>query len=191
MLDKILQWDRDAFVYLNSLGIEQYDIFWSTVTKFPPWLPLFAFIIILFFVKFSKREAIAMILTLLVMVVFVGTLTDLTKNVVARLRPNNDEELNTLIRILRSPSGFSFFSGHASSSFSVITLTVLFLRRKFKWVYLFYIWPILFAMSRVYVGVHFPIDLIVGALVGIVSAWLFYRLYWVLISPYLKLNHRV
>lgn len=191
MLDKILQWDRDAFVYLNSLGIEQYDIFWSTVTKFPPWLPLFAFIIILFFVKFSKREAMAMILTLLVMVVFVGTLTDLTKNVVARLRPNNDEELNTLIRILRSPSGFSFFSGHASSSFSVITLTVLFLRRKFKWVYLFYIWPILFAMSRVYVGVHFPIDLIVGALVGIVSAWLFYRLYWVLISPYLKLNHRV
>jgi len=191
MLDKILQWDRDAFVYLNSLGIEQYDIFWSTVTKFPPWLPLFAFIIILFFVKFSKREAIAMILTLLVMVVFVGTLTDLTKNVVARLRPNNDEELNTLIRILRSPSGFSFFSGHASSSFSVITLTVLFLRRKFKWVYLFYIWPILFAMSRVYVGVHFPIDLIIGALVGIVSAWLFYRLYWVLISPYLKLNHRV
>lgn len=191
MLDKILQWDRDAFVYLNSLGIEQYDVFWSTVTKFPPWLPLFAFIIILFFVKFPKREATAMILILLVMVVFVATVTDLTKNVVARLRPNNDEELNTLIRILRSPSGYSFFSGHASSSFSVITITVLFLRRKFKWVYLFYIWPILFAMSRVYVGVHFPIDLIVGALVGIISAWLFYRLYGVLISPYLKLDRRV
>ena len=191
MLDKILQWDRDAFVYLNSLGIEQYDTFWSTVTKFPPWIPLFALIIILFFIKFPKREAIAMILTLLVMVLFVGTLTDLTKNVVARLRPNNDEEINTLIRILRSPSGFSFFSGHASSSFSVITITVLFLRRKFKWVYLCYIWPILFAMSRVYVGVHFPIDLIVGALVGMISAWLFYRLYGVLISPYLKLNHRV
>ncbi|MGB2758539.1 MAG: phosphatase PAP2 family protein, partial [Maribacter stanieri] len=73
MLDKILQWDRDAFVYLNSLGIEQYDTFWSTVTKFPPWIPLFALIIILFFIKFPKREAIAMILTLLVMVLFVGT----------------------------------------------------------------------------------------------------------------------
>jgi undecaprenyl-diphosphatase len=191
MLDKILQWDRDAFVYLNSLGIEQYDVFWSTVTKFPPWIPLFALIIILLFVKFSKREAITMLLIILVMAAFVATLTDLTKNVVERLRPNNDEELNTIIRILRSPSGFSFFSGHASSSFSIITLTALFLRKKFKWVYLFYIWPILFALSRVYVGVHFPIDIIVGALVGIFSAWLFYRLYGMLISPYLKSSHPV
>lgn len=191
MLDKILQWDREAFVYLNSLGIEQYDMFWSTVTKFPPWIPLFVLIISLFFIKFSKREALFMILTLLIMVFFVSTLTDLTKNVVARLRPNNDEEINTLIRILRSPSGFSFFSGHASSSFSVITFVVLFLRRHFKWIYLFYIWPILFAMSRIYVGVHFPIDLMVGASVGIFSAWMFYKLYGLLISPYLKLNHHV
>ncbi|WP_339653299.1 phosphatase PAP2 family protein [uncultured Maribacter sp.] len=190
MLDKILQWDRETFVYLNSLGIEQYDLFWSTVTKFPPWIPFFVLIISLFFVKFTKREALFMILTLLVMVLFVGTLTDLTKNLVARLRPNNDEEINTLIRILRRPSGFSFFSGHASSSFSIITLVVLFLRQHFKWRYLFYIWPILFAMSRIYVGVHFPIDLIVGALAGIFSAWLFYKLYGILISPYLKLNHR-
>lgn len=191
MLDKILQWDRETFVYLNSLGIEQYDMFWSTVTKFPPWIPLFVLIISLFFIKFSKREALFMILTLLMMVFFVSTLTDLTKNVVARLRPNNDEEINTLIRILRSPSGFSFFSGHASSSFSVITFVVLFLRRHFKWIYLFYIWPILFAMSRIYVGVHFPIDLMVGASIGIFSAWMFYKLYGLLISPYLKLNHHV
>ena len=189
MLDKILQWDRDAFVYLNSLGIEQYDLFWSTVTKYPPWIPLFVLIIALFFVKFSKREALSMMLTLLIMVFFVSTLTDLTKEVVARLRPNNDEELNTLIRILRSPSGFSFFSGHASSSFSIITIVVMFLRHHFKWVYLFYIWPILFAMSRVYVGVHFPIDIMVGALVGMLSAWMFYKFYGVLILPYLRLNH--
>ncbi|MEH6513034.1 MAG: phosphatase PAP2 family protein [Maribacter arcticus] len=191
MLDKILQWDRETFVYLNSLGIKQYDMFWSIVTKFPPWIPLFVLIITLFFIKSSKREALFMILTLLAMVLFVSTLTDLTKNVVARLRPNNDEEINTLIRILKSPSGFSFFSGHASSSFSVITFVVLFLRHHFKWVYLFYIWPILFAISRIYVGVHFPLDIIIGALVGIFSAWMFYKFYGLLISPYLKLNHRV
>ncbi len=191
MLDKLLQWDRDAFVYLNSLGIEQYDFFWSTVTKFPPWIPLFILFLSLFFVKYSKREAIFIIGTLLVMVFFVTTITDLTKYAVARIRPNNNEEINTLIRILRSPTGFSFFSGHASSSFSVTTFVVLFLRKHFKWVYLFYIWPILFAMSRVYVGVHFPIDLITGAVVGMFSAWLFYRLYFLLISPYSKLGRHV
>ena len=138
------------------------------------------------FIKNPKREAFSMVLTLLVMVFFVTTVTDLTKQAVARLRPNNVEELNTLIRILRSPSGYSFFSGHASSSFSVTTLVVLFTRYQFKWVYLFYIWPILFAISRIYVGVHFPIDLMVGALVGMLSAWLFYKLYLLLILPYLR-----
>lgn len=185
MFDSILEWDRQTFIYLNSLGIEQYDVFWSTVTKIPTWTPLFLLFGFLFFRKFPKREALCMILIALVMVFFVVTLTDLTKEVVARLRPNNDEELNTLIRILRSPTGYSFFSGHASSSFSITTIVFLFLRKHIKWAAIFYIWPLLFAMSRIYVGVHFPIDLIVGALVGIFSAWLFYSLYQRLILPYL------
>ncbi len=191
MLDELLQWDRDTFIYLNSLGIEDYDMFWSTVTKIPTWTPLFILFGFLFFRKYSKREALLMILTVLVMVFFVVTLTDLTKEVVARLRPNNDEEMNTLIRILRSPTGYSFFSGHASSSFSITTLVYLFLRKHFKWTIVFYIWPLLFAMSRIYVGVHFPIDLIVGALVGMFSAWLFYKLYLLLILPYLRLDRPV
>ncbi|MGC1516603.1 MAG: phosphatase PAP2 family protein [Maribacter sp.] len=191
MLESILEWDREAFIYLNSLGIEQYDFFWSTVTKFPPWIPLFVLFLALFFVKFPKRDALFIVTTLFVMVFFVATLTDLTKEVVGRLRPNNNEQMNTLIRILRSPTGYSFFSGHASSSFSVTTFVVLFLRRHFKWVYLFYIWPLLFVMSRIYVGVHFPIDILVGALVGMGSAVLFYKLYQVLISPYLRSGRHV
>lgn len=191
MLESILEWDREAFIYLNSLGIEQYDFFWSTVTKFPPWIPLFVLFLVLFFVKFPERDALFIVTTLFVMVFFVATLTDLTKEVVGRLRPNNNEQMNTLIRILRSPTGYSFFSGHASSSFSVTTFVVLFLRRHFKWVYLFYIWPILFVMSRIYVGVHFPIDILVGALVGMGSAVLFYKLYQVLILPYLRSGRHV
>jgi undecaprenyl-diphosphatase len=61
----------------------------------------------------------------------------------------------------------------------------LFLSKHVKWAAIFFIWPLLFAMSRIYVGVHFPIDLIVGALVGAFSAWLFYRLYQRIILPYL------
>ncbi len=188
MLEWLLEWDRDFFIYLNALGIEEYDAFWSTITKFPTWIPLFVFIIYLFFKKYTKREAFFIIATILIMSLFVHTLTDLTKEVVARLRPNNDETINTVIRILRSPSGYSFFSGHSSSSFAITTIVFLFLRKNLPWAILFYIWPLLFATSRIYVGVHFPIDLIVGALVGMLSAWLFYRLYYILITPYLELD---
>ena len=188
MLEWLLEWDRSTFVYLNGLGIEQYDSFWSIVTKITTWIPLFIIFGILSFRKYTRKEALFIILTILIMVLFVTTLTDLTKEVVARLRPNNDENLNTVIRILRSPTGYSFFSGHSSSSFAITTIVFLFLRKHVHWAILFYIWPVLFATSRIYVGVHFPIDLIVGALAGILSAWLFYSLYHFLIAPYLGLD---
>lgn len=184
MLQRILEWDRDTFIYLNGLGVEEWDVFWSLVTRISTWIPLFLLFIILFFIRFPKKQALFMLLTVIALGIFIVTLTDLTKEIVARLRPNNDPEINTLIRILRSPTGFSFFSGHASSSFSVTTLVYLLLRQKVAWSWLFYLWPLLFATSRIYVGVHFPIDIIVGALVGVCSGYFFYVLYQRLILPY-------
>lgn len=189
MFDSLLEWDRETFIYLNSLGIEQYDFFWSTVTTITTWIPLFLLFLFLFFKIYPKKQALVTVFTVLIMFFFVLTLTDLTKEIVGRLRPNNDLEINSFIRILKSSKGFSFFSGHASSSFSITTIIVLFLRKELKWVSVFYVWPVLFTLSRIYVGVHFPIDLIVGAVVGTLSALFFYWLHKKLILPYLKLNH--
>jgi undecaprenyl-diphosphatase len=177
MLEKLLKWDRETFVYLNSLGIEQYDIFWSTVTNIATWIPLYLLFIFLFFYKSTFREGLIKVVSFIALGVFVLLITDLTKNYVARLRPNNDVEINTLIRILKSPTDYSFFSGHAASSFSITLLVFLLLRKRYKWTVFFFIWPILFATSRIYVGVHFPLDIIVGVLVGILSGILFYTLY--------------
>ncbi|MCM4169630.1 hypothetical protein KCTC52924_02228 [Arenibacter antarcticus] len=177
MLEKLLQWDRDAFIYLNSLGLEDYDVFWSIATNFSTWIPLFLLFIYLVFKEYTKKEALWVIGTVILTLAVVAMLTGITKEIVARLRPNNTEEINTLIRILKSPTGYSFFSGHASSSFSITTSVFLFLRHRFKWSWLFFIWPITFAVSRIYLGVHYPIDLIVGAAVGVFFAILFYRIY--------------
>ena len=185
MLEKIAEWDRNTFIYLNSLGIEEYDVFWSTVTNITTWIPLFILFFILIWIKYPKKEALLMTLTVFVLVGFITGITDLTKEFVARLRPNNNEEINTIIRILRSPSSYSFFSGHASSSFSITTLVFLFLRPKYNWAWVFFVWPLLFATSRIYLGVHYPIDIIVGAIVGILSALLFYKLHHRFIIPYL------
>lgn len=177
MLDKLLQWDRDIFIYLNGLGVEKYDAFWSAVTDMNTWIPLHILFIFLLFKLFPRKEAFTKLLWIIGLIVFITVITNLTKVGIARLRPNNDPTLNTFIRILRTPKGFSFFSGHSSSSFSVTMLIFLFLRNKIKWALIFFIWPLLFALSRIYLGVHFPLDVIVGALVGILSAILFYKLY--------------
>lgn len=189
MLEKLLEWDRDTFVYLNNLGIEEYDIFWTTVTDFNTWIPLFLTFIGLIFWKYPKREALFVLLIIASTILFVMAATDITKYYVARLRPNNTEEINTLIRILKSPTTYSFFSGHSASSFSITTIFVLFLKNRIKWCWVFYLWPLLFASSRIFVGVHYPVDIIVGMFVGILSAIFFYQIYIKVLSPYLALSH--
>ena len=189
MLEELLQWDQNLFIYLNSLGSAKYDFFWVTVTTILNWTPVFFLFLLIVLLKFSKKEAFWVVLTLILLVLFILGFTDFIKETVERLRPNNDPELNSFIRILKHPSGYSFFSGHASSSFSIATLLFLFLRKRLRGSFLLYLWPLLFAYSRIYVGVHFPLDIFIGALVGVATAFMFFRIYVKIIVPYLKLSH--
>lgn len=177
MLEKLLEWDRDTFLFLNGLGVEQYDSFWFTMTKFPPWIPLFALIIFLVFWKHPlKQGALAMAIYSL-MILTVSTAIFYTKQWVGRLRPSSDPEINQLMRLLHTPSDFSFFSGHAAFSFSVAIMAVLLLRSRYKWILVILLWPLLFSYSRIYLGVHYPLDILVGALVGSSFAWVFYKVH--------------
>lgn len=175
MWEQLQQWDRDLFIYVNSLGKEGYDNFWIFVTKIEHWIPLYLLFFALFFIAYNTRKAFTGIgLTILVCAVTL-TVTDTTKILVGRLRPNNNLDLADIIRILQTPDNFSFFSGHASVSFAITTFVVLGLRQRFKWVYLFYLWPLVFIMSRILVGVHYPGDILVGTLVGTAIAVVFWK----------------
>ena len=176
-MEQLQQWDRELFVYLNSLGIEDYDAFWIFVTQIRHWIPLFIAFLVLYFIAFHWKKAIVGVVGVVLAFLTTLGLTNITKALVARLRPNNVDDLSEFIRILQTPDNYSFFSGHAASSMVVTTFVVLTLRQKYKWIYIMFIWPILFIMSRVYVGVHYPGDLLVGALVGTLVGFLFYKAY--------------
>jgi len=175
MLDILKQWDRELFIWLNNLGIERWDNLWIFLTQIESWVPLFIIFILLIFYYYDFKKALIILFFLFVTAGFTIFLTDLTKEYIGRLRPNNIEGLVNLIRILQTPTNFSFWSGHAASSFAVTSFVVLSLRKHHKYVYLFFIWPLLFILSRIYVGVHYPSDLIVGALVGTLIAIVWYQ----------------
>lgn len=174
MWEELAEWDRQAFVFLNNLGVEDYDVFWIFITQPRHWIPLYIiFIGLLLYFLGWKKGILATLLLIFDVLVTVG-FTALVKANVARLRPGNQPLLENLIRVVQEPHNFSFFSGHAASSFTVTTFMVLVLQTHFRWVYLFYLWPILFTLSRIFVGVHYPADVLVGAGVGILIALLFY-----------------
>ncbi|MEM9077912.1 MAG: phosphatase PAP2 family protein [Bacteroidota bacterium] len=183
MLDQLLLWDKETLLYLNNLGSPSFDPFWSIITRINSWIPLFIVFLALFLTKFQRKQALQRVGVLVLLIFAITGLCNLVKSQVGRLRPCNDESVNIFMRVLHTPSDFSFFSGHASTSFAVTTLVYLLLRRRIKWAGVFFVWPLLFSYSRLYLGVHYPLDVLVGALVGVLLAWGFFGGYTHLFNP--------
>ncbi|MDT0293213.1 phosphatase PAP2 family protein [Mesonia ostreae] len=186
MIGQLKQWDRDLFIYLNGLGIERFDDFWIFVTQEQTWIPLYILFFALVIISHSGKNIIIGILSFLASFAVSFGVTRVIKATIARVRPNNVTEFKDVIRILQEPSYYSFVSGHTSTSVAISTFLVLMLRKRWKWIYIIYLWPILFATSRIYVGVHYPGDILGGAIVGLICAIIVYLLYKKLIDTKLK-----
>lgn len=177
MIDSILQLDSEILIYLNNLGSKQWDGIWFAITNQLHWSPLFALILFLIFKKFGWKNGLVTLLFLVILVAFSDQFTNLIKNSVERLRPCNTEEIKNQIRLFEyRPQGFSFYSGHASLSTTFTVFIVLLLRKHYKYIFLLVGFPLLFGYSRIYLGVHYPGDIIIGYLAGIFFGYVFYRI---------------
>ena len=177
MLDTIIQKDKELLIYLNNLGSEQWDSFWLIITNQFAWIPLFLLVFYLVIKSFGWKQGGFMILSMIILVVFSDQFTNFIKNSVERLRPNNDPEIKHLLRIFIEPQSYSFMSGHATTSTFFSVFVILLLKEKYKHIYLILLFPIFFAYSRLYLGVHFPIDIFVGIVIGALFANLYFYLF--------------
>ena len=186
MLNKIIGLDKELFVFLNSFGSKNFDGLWLFITSQVNWTPFFLVIFYLFYKKIGWKNFLLAIVFIALLILVSDQTCNLFKNHFQRLRPCNDEQLKNIIRIVKSSDTFSFYSGHAANSMATTTFVFLFLRKHYKYAFLIFLFPLIFAYSRIYLGLHFPIDILTGYIFGATFGILFYNLFWKFQSKIIK-----
>ncbi len=166
MLEKIIALDKKAFVLLNSLGSEKYDGFWLMITKQWTWIPFFLLLFYLLQKKIGWRNLGIGMVYIAILMFLCDQTANLFKVTFERLRPCNDPEIKDLIRVVKPSVTFGFFSAHAANSMASMVFVYSLLKRYYKFGFLIFLFPLIFAYSRIYLGVHFPGDILFGYLFG-------------------------
>ena len=183
-MDFLVQLDHSLFLMLNSWHHPWIDpIMWWLSDKFI-WIPLYIFILYLM-IKNYGWKSVGILLSIALLIGLSDQFSVLIKNSVERFRPTHTEGLKEQIHILNNYFGgsYGFVSSHASNSFALAMISSFFLTpfyKNYRW--MAFVWASLVSYSRIYLGVHFPGDIIGGALLGVLLAWLIYRLYMYLSS---------
>lgn len=171
------QTDQRLFLFLNSLNSPFWDTIMYTISMIVVWIPLYVAILIYLGFRYERK-----FIVILFFIIIAVTLSDqsalLIKNITDRLRPCHDPSISGMVHLVRGKCGglYSFVSSHAANSFNVALLSLLLIRRRWYSIAIV-IWAAVVGYSRIYLGVHFPGDVLCGALLGALIGWCVFSLY--------------
>lgn len=172
MIQELIEIDIQWFKAVhNGLANDLFDHLMPILRNKFTWIPLYAVFIFYSIKKFEKRSWIVILGAILTIIIADQVSAGIIKESVQRLRPCNDPLLRSYIRrLVDCGSGYSFISAHATNHFAISVLFTWFFAQINNWngfKILFYVWAALIAFAQVYVGVHFPFDVLVGMLCGL------------------------
>jgi len=171
----LIKTDQAAFLWLNGLHCGWLDEVMFALTSFLVWIPLFLLLLYLL-VRTYKRKIFMVLLGVALLITAADQSANLAKRSVKRLRPTHEPELAGKVHMVNGYKGglYSFFSGHATNTFALAVFLSLLLRRRFRWITPVLLgWAMVMSYTRIYLGVHYPADILVGAFTGSILGWLF------------------
>ncbi|MDD4847772.1 MAG: phosphatase PAP2 family protein [Bacteroidales bacterium] len=189
MFEQILQCDQDLLLFLNSLHCTFGDYFFWYATNMLYWIPLYVFFIYMLYRQYGKKIWLPLLL-LAVTIVLTDQTSNLIKHLVERLRPTHNPGIAHLVQIINDYRGghFSFPSGHATNTFGVAVFFFRVIPQRRWWLTLaLFGWCTIMTYSRIYLGVHYPLDIICGAILGTVLALC---TGWMCLKIYQKMNNQ-
>ncbi len=178
MIEELLKYDTDLFLFLNNLGSESWDGLWKLITNKLTFIPLYALLLFLVYKNFGVKGMLIIIVCVILMITSADQLANLFKHGIQRPRPCREEELQSLMRFVVERCGrYGYFSGHAVNSMATAVFMGLLFKSKYYYLsFILLFWAFLVGYSRIYVGVHYPLDVITGMFFGGILGWLFYRI---------------
>ena len=194
-LGTLNEWDVELFLFLNKQHNSFLDIMMYYASEKLTWLPLYAFLFYFLVKEFGKRS-IFMIFMVVILIVLSDQISTLLKNYIERPRPCHDASIKYWVHLVRGYCGgkFGFVSSHAANSFALASY-IIFIRGKiWNWLSLIMIiYALIVSYSRIYLSAHYPGDIIGGALLGFLCAWVTWQLFchlekFLVKKRYLKLS---
>ncbi|MCF4102090.1 phosphatase PAP2 family protein [Gillisia sp. M10.2A] len=186
MLDKILAYDTELFLYLNNLGNSTWDPFWLLITDKWTAIPLYAFLLFLIFKRFGVKGTLVTIVLIALLITATDQLANVFKHGFERPRPCRAEGVMEFARYIAERCGrFGFYSAHASNSTALALFIGLMLKKVYpKLLWFLLIWALVVSYSRIYVGVHYPLDVLTGMTMGAIIGYLISLLHPVLMKKF-------
>jgi undecaprenyl-diphosphatase len=170
--------DQQLLLYLNSLNSPFFDHVMFAISGKLIWAPLYIAIMIYLGVKFRRKFIIILFFIILGISLSDQVSVHLFKNLFQRLRPCHEPGLEGLLHLVKGECGgqYGFVSSHATNSFYVALLSLLFIRKKWFTISIV-LWASIVGYSRIYLGVHYPGDVLCGSILGAMIGWSIYKLY--------------
>ena len=179
MIKYIIEIDKALFIYLNNLGRESWDLFWIMISNRTS-IFIFVSCVFIFHSYKNPKKCLYILLPFALCVGLVDFLhVELFKNVFMRLRPCWDVDIAPLTRILVNKGGqYGFISGHAANATAIVTFFILIFKNiNHLLKYSLFIWLFLILYSRIYLGKHYPLDVLCGLFFGLIMGFLCYKFY--------------
>jgi undecaprenyl-diphosphatase len=170
--------DSQLFIFLNGFHNSFFDQVMWYISSITFWIPAYVILLAYLIFKNKKQSLYIVIAIALVILISDQVASGIIKPLAERLRPSQEPSLEGLVHIINGYKGgkFGFVSSHAANTFGLaMFLTLLFKNRIFSVCIL--AWAAIVSYSRIYLGVHYPGDIVGGVIIGLLAAWLVFKLY--------------